>query len=311
LQDLQHFLDAALAPPAALWEAGTLRASASLQVPDVLFVNRSWLLRADINQVWSEWFLEAMCDVKALGLRTTYPALFEVIWQRVETLALPSVPKDEKKSVSKTIADLLQRRMEAQRVVKRAAQSVSIKRELVDMCHADPRCWICGYPFCERELDRFLGRGGVGRGSLPMFVDFISQRGMTSRDFQVEIDHVNPFSAGGRDGENLRLSCGWCNASKSWKTSLYQCGTDCVRGKHPSLGVLSLPSRFWIVRLMASRRQCECPEGCTVTSAKEQLYVSPMSLKGAMNPMNLVVTCRGHDTLIEKRFVARSEARHG
>ena len=126
------------------------------------------------------------------------------------------------------------------------------------MAGPEPRCWICGYQFEQWAVDRFLRSKSVSnKPSLPLFVDYMRPQGLRARDFYVETDHVMPIAEGVDEVDNLRLACGWCNAHKGDRTSLYDVGAKPLIVPHMRRGKTSAPRPFWVVRLLATRRRCE------------------------------------------------------
>ena len=73
---------------------------------------------------------------------------------------------------------------------------------------------------------------------------------------------------------------------------------------HPKLGLVSVPQPFWVVRILALRKRCE-HEACAGTATVSELTALPRNPLGAMNPMNLMITCFDHDPLGTDRLIPR------
>jgi hypothetical protein len=127
---------------------------------------------------------------------------------------------------------------------------------------------------------------------------------LRQRDYGIEVDHMVPFSQGGGGDDNLALACGWCNKTKGARLSLYDVQARPLEFRHPNLGITSVPRPFWVVRIMALRRRCEYG-ACERNVSNSEVTALPRNPCGAMNPMNLMVTCVEHDRLGADRLVHR------
>ncbi|MFT7866782.1 MULTISPECIES: HNH endonuclease [Amycolatopsis] len=131
-------------------------------------------------------------------------------------------------------------------------------------------------------------------------------RGLKQRHLSIEIDHVTPVAGGGsNDVDNLRLACGWCNQVKSRYASLYDVATWPARHvDHPSLGWMTLPQPFWVLRIVSMRGRCEHPDGCSARLATDELFAAPARARGTLNPVNVRVYCHEHDPWSIDRLVS-------
>jgi len=166
-----------------------------------------------------------------------------------------------------------------------------------------PRCWLTGYKFTNDAIDRFLGDSSVVPSPLT-FVDIYKRQGLVSRDLQIEIDHLHPFSLGGGDEDNLKIVCGWANSNKGAKVSLYGASGLAVQAKIGGRS-LFLPQPYWVIRLIGSVRKCEHEEGCENDIGSVELTVAPSLKSGIPNPIGLRVCCPSHDTLGSRRLASR------
>jgi len=262
-------------------------------------------LRADISVQWARWFVESVSDpVKYTHLEAAYPRIYGDVFAIVRKW-FSDATFDEQRLLASSIASAVHgfvRRLQASR--QRLPLSASERRLHLDLAGNPPRCWICGVPFDDQAIDKYLARDGREL-PLPHLVDVLKPRGLSSQDLRIEVDHQMPLAQGGEGGENLSLSCGWCNRHKSERTSIYDV-EGLVRSSGPNnFDIRSLPSPFWTVRLLALVGTCEHQDGCTASTNQSYLTVTPMNVLGSMNPTNLRVTCYEHDPLKEIRLQSR------
>ena len=215
--------------------------------------------------------------------------------------------RTNKKKLASVVADVLLARAEGIREKpRRVALSRAQRHQLLELAGTTPRCWLCGAEFSVVAVENFRFRRRKEL-NLPLYVDVLKPRGLLPRDLKIEADHVIPFSKGGGEGDNLRLACGWCNNHKSSYTSIYD-----VEGQPKALRaklneVTALPQPLWIVRLLATVRRCEHPEGCDQSVDNARMTIAPMTEGGVMNPANLRVTCYEHDPFVGSRLRPHSE----
>jgi hypothetical protein len=296
-----QFLRTALEEPAQHWSRSGLAGMALMNVPDLVLGRHQDLLRADVYRLWAEWFLEAIYDPGRLGSQPGYAILFSET-ERVVNALFPALPADERTDFTRQLARMTLREVE-RRKVRRIAFTRSEREEAYVNAGPEPRCWICGHEFAEWAKQKFLRRP-YEVSALPLFVDVAMPR-LSARDFMIEIDHVVPVGSGGTNVENLRLACGRCNVHKRDRLSIYDVGSRPYVIRTPD-GDISRPRPFWVVRVLVSRPRCENEEGCTWTVANAELTVAPRYAGGAMNPVNMRVTCSDHDPLGSRRLVPRS-----
>lgn len=306
--ELRNFLHATLNSLETRWSEMGVTQVAPLFVPEMLLGRRSILLRADAHALWAKWFIESVCDPEAfVDPSPGYGIIFERVLPFAKKLD-PDAPEPEIRTLAGNLASLVlaeaRRRSEARRV----RMDDQIRQELIDLFGPNPRCWICGYLFSAWAVDRFLGEHlSSTAATLPAFVDYAKPHGLLQRDLLIEIDHVVPVALGGREGENLRLACGWCNAAKSSHIAIYDVSGVGDRFDHPRLGRLTAPRAFWVVRTLALFGRCEWsgPGGCSRTTRNTELTIEAWNPPGALTPNNLRVVCAEHHRLGPDRLVAR------
>nr|WP_082994142.1 HNH endonuclease signature motif containing protein [Mycobacterium gordonae] len=271
------------------------------------------LIHADLALNDALWRLLSLVDPFRIDepRRYRYATIFSKVRKKIA--GEYALPVDEADELAKPIASFL---CDYSFHLKRRSRhpiDKATRAELLDL--VDPaRCWYCGAEFGASSVDAFLTAKPFV-SELPRYLDFVTQRGRIPRDFQIEVDHVVPVVAGGRsDIDNLRLACGWCNASKRDHQSLYDAQSRPSIYVHPRAGEWLLPAKFWVIRVIGTRRRCEWPNGCQVTPESGRLFVAPQTIDGSMTPGNLGCYCREHDPIGDVRWVpndAFSPARAG
>jgi 5-methylcytosine-specific restriction endonuclease McrA len=306
IEGLNSFIAQASDAAANLWTDSKLQSVANLQTASELFGSREVLLRADAHILWARWFLEAVCDPQRFV--RDYPGyafLVAEVLPEIERL-FPTSPIDERHAVGVRVARLVDLEVRRRQDKRRMALDRDLRLRLWDEAGPEQRCWICGYRFDAQAADEFLGESEITDRALPLFVDYLRPKGLKVRDFRIEIDHVIPVSAGGLELDNLRLACGWCNGHKSDCTSLYDVSGECRILQHPRTGAFAAARPFWIVRILAIRRRCEWRGGCKATVDVAELTVAPIHRAGALNPVNLQLTCTEHDPIGPDRLMTRA-----
>jgi hypothetical protein len=294
---LQEFLSASLSDPGAPWSKDGLRAIARLQVPDRVLGGIDDILRGDAHRQWANWFIGSICNVDAYAqARTEYAYIFADVLGRISS-TMTELSDVQVKELASQLAKLTH--AEARRRadnMSRTTLDLSLRRQLVDLADGKPHCWICGWRFQKEAVDLFLDLS-EDLPETPALIDIFKPIGLNRRHLRVEIDHVTPFSRGGADGgDNLRLSCGWCNANKSNRMSIYEVSGEPrrARGISPRR---TLPQPFWVVRILA----LEAERG-GLSPKNDELTVALRNPKGEVNPANLITVKYGEDPMGADRF---------
>jgi 5-methylcytosine-specific restriction endonuclease McrA len=295
--DEARYIDRALGDLSGGWEAIFLAELAALAVPDGLLGRKKSLLRADIGELWAKWFVESLADPRRyITAEVTYPKLFADVLRAVNERFQTHTPT-EKQALASSASGLLQRIIESMATAsRRRAISRESKSFLIEVAGSQPRCWICGSHFDSIAIDNFVYADRKPL-QMPLFVDVLRPRGLSKQDLAIQVDHLIPVALGGGDDDNLALACGWCNRHKSARRSIYDVEGRPKRAGSNVLGLTSLPQPFWTVRHIATTRRCEHPEGCDRTTDNASLTVAPVNVLGALNPMNIRVTCSEHDSM--------------
>lgn len=306
LGEVRTFINYATGALSQSWNFAALQPLSGIHPSGAVLGSRETLLRADVHTLWFRWFLESIVDPeKFVANYPGYPFLVAEVFPKVAGM-FPSVPLDERHELASAVTRVIGAEIERRRNLRRQSISRDTRMLIWDRAGPNQRCWICGYLFDDLAKSEFLGlpRANLIR-QLAMFVDIAKPRGLNARDYKIEVDHVDPVSAGGQNGDNLRLSCGWCNAHKSNSLSLYDVAGERRFLKHPKDGRIAVPQPFWVIRLLGLRQRCESPAGCDRTTTNSELTIASRNPAGAMNPVNMTIVCDLHDTMKADRLVSR------
>ena len=260
---IRDFLEASLGIHGHPWNIPALQTVSRLNIPEGLYGTREELLRGDIHFVWARWFLESICDPTRFltnpgdGFAHVVAAVLGYCKR-----AFPNMPRDEVVELSKGISKLLMLEIERRRGQGREALGLDERRQLIDAFGPKLRCWLCGYEFQKAAIRRFSGDELLSEELSPLpFVDCMTGKGGQVRDLGIEVDHALPISAGGKSGDNLRLACGWCNRHKSDNLSLYDQALRPFSLRHHTLGRITVPRPFWVVRILSPPKAVRMPRG--------------------------------------------------
>lgn len=295
------FIKFALGNTNDAWRASQVDQLSNFAIPDSILGRRRGILKGDINEQWARWFVESLIDPRTVARDCiTYPYLFEEVLKVVENRFSNSKTKPERQLLASISAKIILSLSLNFNHNKRKPLDIDDKRLLLGISGTPPRCWICGAEFKEEAIENFLF-SKKDKFYLPPFVDILKPRGLVQRDYSIEADHVVPFSKGGSDEMNLELACGWCNKHKSAFISIYDVEGSPRVATHNKYGLSTLPHPFWIIRLLALRRQCEHPDGCDRSVDTDEMTIVAINKEGALNPSNLRITCYEHDPIQKDR----------
>jgi|GEM_PF-2200782 len=310
MDELNAYLDRVIPVISDSWRTDALADLAITNPPQGVFTNNSVLCKSDISFVWLSWFIESIYDYNLADKNVSYGTVFSNVRRGlIHSGFNDSSPKFTE--VSRTISRLVFEYIGKLKGRKRKQPKNDTKEALLEKFDSKPHCWICGYQFKDFAINRYLGTDD--NIILPSTFDFYSPRGLKERDISIEIEHKQPFSSGGGDLDdldNLDLSCGYCNRYK-WKfLSLYDVNKGLRTFSHPSLGNVSIPQPYWIIRILALADKCS-HSGCTVKKTKQQLYIDLVNPLGSASPTNLKAVCRKHISLAGFRFLDRNTVEKG
>lgn len=293
------------------WSETSLHHLADRAVPRQIVGHQAWLLEADVRMTWMRWYVDGLFDRMRYvrDHHLGYADLYMEITKQIRTQHALA-PRDEVNQAAAEISEFAWNEVLASRNVRREGISPQMREDLWFAAEPQPRCALCGYHFSAWARNQFLRRegGASNDADLPMLVDYTRPRGVKLRDLRIEVDHVDPVSAGGATTfENLRLTCGWCNSVKSNHRSIYEASATfksliSVRG----IGTLAVPQPLWVLRIVATRGRCEDWSGCSATLATHELFVAARSNEGTLTPASALVFCSEHDPWVSKRYVGRN-----
>ncbi|MGP4022905.1 HNH endonuclease [Actinomadura sp. 3N407] len=287
------------------WTEDSLREIALIGVPSGIVGKNEWLLKSDYTITLGRWLIESFVDLnRYVSSGHNIGHLFLEIVDCMRQVD-PGAPYDDLKKVSRQLASFAWKEVEARRNAGRIRIDAALASEVWFRNDPLQRCYLCGYKFLPKARDRFLRRTRDQLSPLRV-VDFTRPRGLKPRHISVELDHIIPVAEGGTtDAGNLRLACGWCNIVKSNLWSLHDAKAWATGGmEHPSLGLVTVPQPFWVLRVIATRGRCEVSEGCGARIDSAELFVAPRNPRGALTPPNLMVVCAKHDPWAGHRFVS-------
>lgn len=261
------------------------------------------MLRGDAHRQWANWFLGTICDVDWYAVsRTDYAHIFADVLTHIRS-SMTELNRREAEELASQVAKLAH--AEAKRRAGSKARtpiSKALRHQLVDIADGKPYCWVCGWRFQQEAIDTFMGLP-ADLPEAPELIDIFKPIGLNRRHLRIEVDHVTPFSRGGADGgENLRLSCGWCNAHKSDHSSIYEVSGE-PRVAIGTPRIRALPQPFWVVRVLAM----EAERG-GLSPKDGELTVALRNPNGAVNPSNLIAVKYEHDPMGAERFQSRDVA---
>lgn len=296
IESLQTAQEALLSP----WNRVSLEAAANIRYPE-LPVRSAWVLDTDMRILWFRWLIEGIIPPDSSTLSD--PDLAAALIGSAEVMLEVSSPllnRIERSSTARLIAQIAYNWVNLDKVMR--ARFTSSDKKLVLLEAGDPpRCWICREPFSELAIKRFI-RESREPLTANAIVDCFYPRGLNSNDFECQIDHVRPVAAGGgNDIDNLRLSCGFCNRTKSDSLDIYARAPRKLVITHPTYGELRAPHPYWICRMLAVDGRCS---ECSSDSRKVILRAAPSRPAKFVNPSNLQLFCDQHDPYSEVRWVS-------
>jgi 5-methylcytosine-specific restriction endonuclease McrA len=255
-------------------------------------------MKGDAHRQWARWYTESLFDPRASSLaKADYATIFEHVFRAIEHVFGNQQTRPEMVEMATVAARAIDNTARIKRgQASRRPYSISDRQLLISLAGSPPRCWVCGYVFQEDIVDAFSCQGKC-TPKIDPFIDILRPRGLNDRDYAIEIDHVVPVSKGGSEADNLRLACGWCNNMKTSHSSIYDVEGQPRPAPPNAFGLTSLPQPFWVIRTLATTRACEHSGGCGCTTGNSSLTVAPIIAAGALNPVNLRVTCVEHDPL--------------
>lgn len=263
-----------------------------------------------MRMTWMRWYVDGLFDRLryVTNSHLKYADLYKEISGQLR-VQYNLAPRDEVNRAAAEISEFAWGEVQASRNNARKNVSLQMREDLWVSAEPHPRCALCGYKFTDWARDNFLQQGdrSFAKLDLPILVDYTRPRGIVNRDLRIEVDHVIPVSAGGNTNlKNLRLTCGWCNRTKSNHRSIYETSavsknTLFIKG----VGSVAVPQPLWVLRIVATRGRCEDRNGCSASLDTHELFVATRLEAGALTPASALVFCSEHDPWASKRYVGR------
>lgn len=300
---VKNFVETTLGDASSPWDLDLLSKIANTNVPELAYGGAYLYSKSDINFLWASWIIESYCDSERLISSDNWSRVFKIVVSGFQEIHGEKDCEDVLKA-AKLISDIIYDRILSARGRSRKPITKATKLSLINSS-SSPRCWYCGYKFCDDAVESFLS--SCKKINLPPYVDYLTGRGLIERHLKIEVDHIIPFSKGGADSiheDNLKITCGWCNSYKSNNISIYGVRSKNIRYNHKIKGLLSIPNPFWCIRAFGVLRRCSY-HGCTAKNSHAELFISPRNLNGVLNPYNIDVRCSKHDPIQEWRLVPR------
>ncbi|WP_068714518.1 HNH endonuclease [Vibrio tritonius] len=290
-----------------VWDWENQRELASLKTPDILLGIRKDIIQGDITREWLRWIIEQFVDYSHIGTNCTIVKVYSDIYSCIDKLIGLQENDDYKINISKQLSKLVLSRMEKlNKSSRRKSISNEVKRDLIDIYSSGDslRCWLTGYEFSPEAIFNFdAPKSERVNLKLPEFVDRLKPIGLNESDLRIEVDHLYPFSLGGKDDiDNYRLICGWANRVKSNHITAYSPGNRLNQNS----GFWPRSYYYWLLRLIGLRRKCEYP-GCKNNLGNSELTVE--SIFGPtknITPASMRVVCREHSVL-PNRYIKRED----
>jgi hypothetical protein len=271
-----------------------------LKPPELLMGVRTELLQGDITREWCKWIIEQFIDHDFLNSELSFIRVYKEVIICLDMMLGWQIDNDDKLQIAKHISNLVLERVEYIKEEEKQRKNITadIKEELLSIYGDSPRCWLTGYKFSKEAVFNFTAsKSDKVELNLPTYVDRYRPIGVNARDLCIEVDHLHPFSLGGKDCiDNYRLICGWANKVKSNHISGYSYGTK-VTGKNK---LYPKSYYYWVLRVIGLKRKCEFP-GCKNDIYNSELTVcSSLGSSKSINPVSMMVVCKDHDTLNDR-----------
>lgn len=269
---------------------------------------RDWITEADFKVIFLRWLAESVQPIvdSKVAPHELKAKLVEQVFRYIEE-------SDLFNGESGSACDLKDLRFALVRVASKIAVESRTKRpqlsdidrrELLKESGSPPRCYLCGSEFSDKSIARFRRLETAPLLGF-ILVDMFFPRGTKPLDLQIEVDHVRPVAkGGGNDGNNLRLSCGYCNRVKSDSLTIFDKTRYGPTINYRTKGIIRLPHPSWVLRLLALNGACSV---CDSASNSSPLFIAPIVWSHYLNPLNLRVYCSRHDPIQDLRYINARE----
>ena len=111
-EEIYSFLNTTADKLEFLWDVKSLGNIANQRVPDFITSGRGTLLRADAHLLWTQWFINSICDSERLfDSSQGYAHIFKIVQDRIPFI-FPSITELERQKITKHIARLINKEVE-------------------------------------------------------------------------------------------------------------------------------------------------------------------------------------------------------
>ena len=256
------------------------------------------IVAEELKRLSVEWWLCQLLPSEFRDLPDTQIRMYVVRRGRQGRLPADRVLGMHERKPSEIADVLIQYRRGRQRG-KRLSTTATEEERVLLRTRDSFRCWICGYPFDETNVERFLDGQPQSPTASALFVDRYLPAGRVVRDRNIEIDHQHPATLGGKGGGNLQLICRFCNATKSdslagldgMMSPVWPATQDDVLPRHLALRLMFLSSECFV---------------CRAGPQEEQLLISAARAqpeRHLLTPQEVQVVCADHDPEFASRWV--------
>lgn len=288
----------------SLWDLKNQKELAGLKPPELLMGVRTDLLQGDVSREWCKWIIEQFIDHDFINSEVSFIKIYKEVSKSLTILLGKQIDDDDKILIGKHLSNLVLERVEFIKEEQQRRKGITreIKEELLSIYGASPRCWLTGYKFSKEAVFNFTAsKLDKVNLTLPTYIDRYRPIGVKERDISIEVDHLYPFSLGGKDCiDNYRLICGWANKVKSNHVTGYSLGTK-PSGKNK---LYPKSYYYWVLRTIGLKRKCEVPNCKNNIYNSELTVTSSLGASKSINPVSMMVICKDHDTL-NKRYLKR------
>jgi hypothetical protein len=296
MSTLKRQLSGSILQPNNNWDLKIQKDLSELKNPDYLIGPRVDLLQGDISREWFKWIVDQFVDNSFFSKTINFFQIYADVNNSIEFLIGNQKDQEDKKEITNLISKMVEERIVFLNSEDRRRKSISIniKEDLLKIYGPKPRCWLTGLKFSDEAIFNFTAKKiNKVNLNLPLYVDKYRPIGGNERDLSIEVDHLYPFSYGGKDDlDNFRLICGWANRVKSNHVTGYSTGTR-VSGASK---IYPNSFYYWVVRAIGLKRKCEVFNCQNNINNSELTICSQLGDTKAITPVSMKIICKHHDT---------------
>ena len=111
-EEIHSFFNTTADKLEACWDIRILSNIANQRVPDFIMSDRGSLLRADIHILWTQWFIESICDPEVFANSPLdYAHIFGAVQKRAPII-FSELPEQDLKTLTKSISRLIDKEVQ-------------------------------------------------------------------------------------------------------------------------------------------------------------------------------------------------------